>query len=47
MSSKYMGMNPLDAINKMAFDLGLFPRRRKNRYIFWRIPKGWHGGVMG
>jgi len=33
----------IDIINKMAADLGLYPSRRRNSFIHYRIPKDWKG----
>lgn len=34
---------PIDILNQIAADLGLFPERTKHKMNLWRIPKGWMG----
>lgn len=35
--------NTIDILNKICRDYGLFPKRRKSPFIYWRIPKSWKG----
>jgi hypothetical protein len=35
-------MEAIDILNKMARDMGLFPKRRRSSFIWWRIPKDWN-----